>query len=233
MPPITSDMPTGRRASLMDAFGQRVGIRKERRASLAATVDGARNKVATFAQENFVRPWEVKIADHHREGTFIHRNVYHFAHHFEYGAPPSSWTIAVSWSLRSGLAVFLGMIWATLPQIHGKTWQAGGVIAPALGGALMGSAPVRVLGAALMLARLFITGSFIGCLLSVIAIEASRPLADAGVVDQARDMLAFTILGLGYFFIVSRPRLHIAQKKLACMSRKVRTCIRIIRRSGV
>ena len=93
---------------------------------------------------------------------------------------------------------------------------------PALGGALMGSAPVRVFGAALMLARLFITGSFIGCLLAVIAIEASRPLADAGVVDQARDMLAFTILGLGYFFIVSRPTLHIAQKKLACMSRKVR-----------
>ena len=51
---------------------------------------------------------------------------------------------------------------------------------------------------------------------SEVTIEATRPLAAAGVQDQPRDLVCFALYVLFTLWICSRPNLHLIQKKLGC-----------------
>ena len=153
-------------------------------------------RVQAFARDHFHRPWA---------SPALAQN-----------APSGQWPLRVGWGCRGGLVIFVCMWYATLPDLNKQSWQAFAVLCPAIAGGVLGMVPVRVCGALIVLSRHFLSGAVIAACVSIVVIEASRPLAAPNAFDQGRDMLCFVLTALGFLFVCSRPSLNIVQKKIAC-----------------
>ena len=155
----------------------------------------ARQEVSSFLAARLDPPWNVIR--------------YHYA-------PPTAWVDGCDWSVRTGLAVFAGMVYATLPELDDENWYAAPLFTPVIGVAILGFCGVHCLGNVMLVGKLFSTGGLLGSMCAVIVVEAARPVADPGVVSQGRDLVAYLLCAIFFFWFCTRTNLAPPQKKLAC-----------------
>ncbi|KAH8097804.1 hypothetical protein JL720_718 [Aureococcus anophagefferens] len=106
---------------------------------------------------------------------------------------PSRWAVEKRWAFRTAIAAALGMAYASLAAVH----QARCV---------------------LLLSKLFLCGSVVGSCCAVVCIEIARVLPFAAAGKDSPALYCGAVL-----FVVSRSKLHLVMKKLACVVLSIAT----------
>ena len=180
----------------------------------------ARSKVVASKDAEYVRAGAKKIA------TFASEQVgepWHFVGAVQ-SKVPSRWAVEKRWAFRTAIAAALGMAYACLAAVHQARWSAVHSLAPILAIANVGLAaavlPAPCVGSVLLLSKLFLCGSVVGSCCAVVCIEIARalPFAAAG-----KDYALFALYCCAVLFVVSRSKLHLVMKKLACVVLSIAT----------